>query len=281
MANFEIKTMQRHEVEFAINLAASEGWNPGLHDAASFYRCDPNGFFVGLLDDQPIGCISAVSYGGVFGFIGLYIVLPEYRGRDYGMQLWRHAMHYLQGHNIGLDGVVEQQPNYLKSGFKLAYRNIRYEGIATPSDKPHEALSDLRNINFTDLCAYDRQFFPVNREDFLRAWVAMPDAAGLVYQQQGQIQGYGVIRQCRHGHKIGPLFADSSQIAEDLFPGLMAKVSPGATIFLDVPEPNPTALALVKRHQMSKVFETARMYTQQAPTINLNGLYGVTTFELG
>jgi len=35
---------------------------------------------------------------------------------------------YLEGRNIGLDGVVSQQDNYKKSGFKLAYRNIRHEG---------------------------------------------------------------------------------------------------------------------------------------------------------
>ncbi len=49
-------------MDFAIQLAAKEGWNPGLHDAECFYRTDPDGFFIGLLDEnQPVGCISAVS----------------------------------------------------------------------------------------------------------------------------------------------------------------------------------------------------------------------------
>ncbi len=32
---------------------------------------------------------------------------------------------------------------------------------------------------------------------------------------------------------------------------------------------------------MQPVFETARMYSRNNPTIDLNAVYGVTTFELG
>ena len=73
--------MSRTDVEFAIRLAADEGWNPGLHDAAAFFDADPEGFLVGILDGRPIGCISAVRYPDRFGFIGLYIVVPEHRGK--------------------------------------------------------------------------------------------------------------------------------------------------------------------------------------------------------
>ncbi len=128
-----IRTMERSEVDFAVGLAANEGWNPGLYDADCFFKTDPNGFFIGLLDGEPIGCISGISYNGGFGFIGFYIVIPERRGQGYGIKLWNTALAYLKGHNVGLDGVVAQQSNYKKSGFALAYRNIRYEGVAAPS----------------------------------------------------------------------------------------------------------------------------------------------------
>jgi len=52
--------MRRDEIDFATALAASEGWNPGLHDAKCFYYVDPHGFLIGLLNGEPIGCISAV-----------------------------------------------------------------------------------------------------------------------------------------------------------------------------------------------------------------------------
>ncbi len=81
LPNYEIRTMTRPEFDTAIEWAAAEGWNPGLHDAATFHGADPDGFLVGLIDGEPIASIFAVKYGATFAFIGGYIVKPEWRGR--------------------------------------------------------------------------------------------------------------------------------------------------------------------------------------------------------
>jgi hypothetical protein len=54
-----------------------------------------------------------------------------------------------------------------------------------------------------------------------------------------------------------------------------------STIFLDIPEPNKAAMDLANEYGMAKVFETARMYNKEQPDIFLDGIFGVTTFELG
>ena len=128
-----IRTMRRDEVDLAVEWAAAEGWNPGLHDAGCFLAADPQGFLVGELDGEPVAVISAVRYGRDFGFVGFYIVRPGARGRGYGLAIWGEAMRRLEGRNVGLDGVVEQQANYRKSGFELAHRNVRYEGRGSGS----------------------------------------------------------------------------------------------------------------------------------------------------
>ncbi|MGO9719128.1 MAG: GNAT family N-acetyltransferase, partial [Methylocella sp.] len=94
------------------------------------------------------------------------------------------------------------------------------------------------------------------------------------------LEGYGVLRACRRGFKIGPLFADDPHIAGTLFQGLASRV-PGQPIFLDTPEANPAAIELAKRHGMEPVFETARMYTKGSPAERIDRCFGVTTFELG
>ena len=123
-----IRNTSEHELNLALEWAAAEGWNPGLDDTKCFYAADPKGFLLGELDGKPIGCISAVAYDNAYGFLGLYIVAPEYRGKGFGLKLWHAAMAYMNGRNIGLDGVLAQQANYRKSGFTLAYRNIRHQG---------------------------------------------------------------------------------------------------------------------------------------------------------
>jgi hypothetical protein len=49
MDGYRCRTMTRDDVALAVDWAAQEGWNPGLHDAASFHAADPKGFFVGEL----------------------------------------------------------------------------------------------------------------------------------------------------------------------------------------------------------------------------------------
>ncbi|MEX3936256.1 GNAT family N-acetyltransferase [Paraburkholderia phymatum] len=275
-----VRTMTADEVDRVIEWAAIEGWNPGPHDARCFRAADPNGFFVGVLRGEPVGSISAVAYDARFGFIGLYIVKPEFRGKGLGLRIWQHGIAYLGERNIGLDGVVAQQPNYRKSGFALAYRNIRFQGIAEAGIAGSAALLDAHALPLDQLSAYDRRFFPAPRDSFLREWIGQPDAVALADVVDGQMRGFGVLRRCREGRKLGPLFADDAQIAETLFTALVARC-PGETVTLDVPEPNPAAVALAVRHGMTSVFETARMYTKEAPDIPLAEVFGVTSFELG
>lgn len=281
--DYTIRTMSRKEVDIAIEWAAAEGWNPGFHDAGCYYTADPSGFLIGLIGDEPIATISAIKYSESFGFIGFYIVKPEYRGKRYGIQVWNAALKYLEGRNIGLDGVVAQQDNYKKSGFKLAYRNIRYEGvlgdaISLPSDSE---VIELSRLPFEVIESYDRQFFPEKRSKFIRSWISQPECFSLGIMQNGNLSGYGIIRACRVGYKIGPLLADSPELAEALFLAITSKVKTAEPVFLDVPEVNQSAMALAERYNMKISFETARMYTGEIPDLPLNRLYGVTSFEIG
>lgn len=276
-----IRTLSRAELEIPLRWAAQEGWNPGLYDAEAFHAADPEGFFGAFLDDEPIGSLSAVSYGGRFGFLGLYIVKPEHRGQGHGMRLWRTAMEYLRGQAVGLDGVVERQADYGRSGFALAYRNVRYQGIAPGRmPRPTEAVP-LAALPFEAVARYDAELFPVPRPTFLRPWIGQPGSAAFGLPRGDGLEGYGVIRKCHSGWKIGPLFADSPDGAETLFLALRNHAGPGEPVLLDVPEPNADAVALAARHGMTVVFETARMYQGAIPATPLARVFGITTFELG
>jgi len=279
--NFIIKKMAREEVDIAIEWAANEGWNPGLHDADCYYSADPNGFLVGYLGNKPIATISVIKYGKSFGFLGFYIVKPEYRGKGYGIQIWNAGLKYLEGRNIGLDGVLVQQNNYKKSGFKLAYRNIRYEGSGGGNLPENSDIVKLSTLPNDTIDSYDRLFFPEKRSQFIKSWINQPDCHALGIMQNGKIAGYGVIRGCRTGYKIGPLFADRKDFAESLFLALKSKAKESESIFLDIPEVNQAAVALAEHYDMRVSFETARMYTGKVPDIPLNRLFGVTSFEIG
>jgi GNAT superfamily N-acetyltransferase len=277
----EIRAMTLPELETVLDWAASEGWNPGLQDAASFHAADPGGFLLGTLDGEPVASIFAVRYGARFGFIGGYIVRPGFRGKGLGMAIWRAGMSRLEGRNVGLDGVPAQQANYARSGFKLAHRNVRYEGRGSDVP-PADRVLPLGPQDMGDVLLYDRAFFADDREQFMRCWLQQAGSVAFgVRDTGGALLGYAVLRPCRAGFKIGPLCAESPEVAEELMQAVRGRVPADEPVFLDVPEPNAAAVALALRHGMRACFETARMYTGEDPGLPLARQYGITTFELG
>lgn len=279
---YVVRPATRKELEIMTEWAAKEGWNPGLYDADAFYSIDKNGYLLGLLENIPIACLSAVSHCEDFGFLGFYIVRPEYRGKGYGIKIWNKAIKYLSTQNIGLDGVVSQQENYKKSGFRLAFRNIRFGGHGS-DEKSHKNknIKLLSDINFDLVCKYDKKIFLHDRKTFLNLWIKQPKSLAIGYVENKKLLGYGMVRKCRVGYKVGPLFTNSQKIAQALFERVRIFVGKKNLIYLDVPEPNKEAVALAKKYQMKSMFETARMYTKEFPRIPINKIFGVTTFEVG
>lgn len=277
----DVRPMSLDDLRLALSWAADEGWNPGLDDSEPFLAADPPGFFMGWLDGEPAVSIAAVAYGEAYGFIGLYICRPDLRGHAIGARLVRTALDRLSDRPVGIDGVMARVANYERLGFTLAHRNFRYEGSI---DQAMPLDPRIRNIDAklaSQVSALDTRMFGCPRSGFIDAWLTpVQSRSGVALVSNGEVTGYGVVRDCVIGHKIGPLFAPTVDDADAILRSLSA-LRPGGTFFLDVPEPNGDGLKLAQRHGMSVVFETARMYRGGEWTPPLSQTFGVTSFELG
>jgi GNAT superfamily N-acetyltransferase len=279
MSDLQIRNLRPEEISIAVDWAAAEGWNPGLSDAACFAIPDAQGFFVGELGGEPVATVSCVNYDDRFAFLGFYIVRADLRGSGHGLRIWNAAIAHARP-RIGLDGVVAQQDNYKKSGFQLAYANIRYGGTVAAPPRPPADVVALDTIPFALIDADDATVFPAPRSAFLRAWIKTSGHVGRALLRDGKLAAWGVIRPCRTGRKIGPLVADDREAAEAVVQALLASAD-GGEVFLDVPAVNREAIALTEQLGLKPVFETARMYTGPIPPLRLDRVFGVTSFELG
>lgn len=290
MTSLDIRPASQSEFATAINWAADEGWNPGLDDLSAFYRADPEGFLMGWIKGLPVSSISVVRYGQTHGFLGFYIVHPDWRGTGVGIATWNAGMAHLTDRIVGLDGVVAQQQNYARSGFQFAGTNIRFTGVPqhTVPATSQSAIRPAVQADRPDILAYQKPFFPADRETFMGHWVLPPKAGtsngsrqSLVAVDGDRLTGLGTIRECRSGYKIGPLFDDDAATATALFQSLCDLTPQDAEVSLDVPEGNAPAMAMAERASLQPVFQTARMWKGDKPDPQTSRTFGLTTFELG
>ena len=117
-----IDSLSFHELDFEgvktlVKWAEEEGWNPGPNDAEVYYATDSEGYYGFYDEDTLIAGGAIVSYNGEFGFMGLFIVKPEFRGQKIGRKFWYRRRDTLlsrlkEGASIGM--VLLQCSHFMK-----------------------------------------------------------------------------------------------------------------------------------------------------------------------
>ncbi|MVU75888.1 GNAT family N-acetyltransferase [Nocardia sp. ET3-3] len=262
-----------------VGWAAAEGWNPGARDTTAFFAQDPDGFFLGRVNGVPATAVSVVNYGDEFAFLGFYLVREDLRGRGFGLATWEAGMKHAGDRVVGLDGVPDQQDNYRRSGFELAYRSARFTG-SPRLPLPDDSVTALAATDFAVLHPYDSACQPADRPEFLSAWLAEPGHRTFARIVGGTVTGYATLRPARDSLRVGPLFADGPEDARQLLAALAAHAA-GMPLAVDVPLCNDAAVRLMEEAGLRPSFETARMYTGPVREHHRDRIFGVTTLELG
>jgi GNAT superfamily N-acetyltransferase len=267
-AGLSLGPMRREEADILAGWAADEGWNPGKADIGIAWATDPDAFVALHQGSELAGGGTIFSYDGRFGFMGLFIVRRELRGAGLGSKLWHHRLKRVQerllpGAPIGMDGVFAMVPFYERGGFVLAYRDLRFEGIARGAANPQARSLDPSMFALVE--TFDRAYVPAPRSSFLGQWMFQSGAHAIGLMEKDRLVGYGVARPARMGYKLGPVFAERLDVAERMIGALMAKIAG---------EP-------VQQFGLKEVFGCARMYHGADPKLPVQNIYGVTSFEFG
>lgn len=282
-ADCSIGPMRADEVPTLTAWAAAEGWNPGLGDVDVAWAFDPGAFIALRRGDELIGGGTVLSYDGAYGFMGLFIVRADERHRGLGDLLWHHRRDLLRrrlqpGAAIGMDGVFDLVPYYERGGFRLAYRDLRFDGIARGAPDP--GVVDGARLEPARVEAFDRRHCVAPRPAFLRGWLAAPGVRSAGLLRDDELVAFAALRPCLVGHRFGPVHAATVDDAARVMGHLMAAVD-GEPVQLDVPEPNEAALALASGWSMTESFGCARLYLGPMPQLPVGRIFGVTSFEFG
>ena len=287
-----IRALEKADLPTVIAWARAERFAPGIGDVAIYRHTDRQGLWVGCLADRPIGCIAGVRYNPEYGFIGLFLVQPEHRGKGYGRKLWAHALEHLSGLGcIGIEAAPDRITDYASWGFVPASPTRRWQRLSAVAEEPItlesiEGLSLIKGaaIPQAAIQAYDAQREPSPRPHFLADWLGHPAGTVLaLIDGNGACHGFGRIRPCLlqpgEGWRIGPLLADTPELAQRLLTSLLHS-HPGI-VLLDAPAANTQADSLLEGLGFAVVEESLRMYRGAPPNVSLNDVYGLACLELG
>ncbi|KAG2183776.1 hypothetical protein INT43_006787 [Umbelopsis isabellina] len=299
--------------------AAAEHWNPGTEGRELvdvFYKSLPRSFYLAIAPDMNdpekenvVASVCAATYGDEMGWIGFYISSPEHRGKGYGLAIFNHALKVIGNKaTVGLDGVLAQVKNYQKSGFtnsvfesqrraaKIEHFTSRLSNFETFGDT---SITSIAEIPFAELDALDAKYSGFRRPTFLRNWIDFHTNKeeygrfSCAVTENGQLLGYGCVRPAAESFRVGPLFAESPQVAKTILYHLANSVakalsspnqipSTSPVLDLDICAGNANSVSLFDELEipMSEV-TTIRMYKGKQPVVDISGVYAPATYELG
>ena len=289
-----IKPMCDDDIDFVTEISRKEGFVPGIGDLGIYKNTDKQGLWVGWLNDNPIGCIAGVRYNENYGFLGLFLVLENYRGRGFGLQLWKKALdHLIDLPCVGLEAAPDRIADYSKWGFSVSSKTTRWQllgdGKFLDERFRSEDLNDFSFVEGSSIPSNAVEKFDETRENtprphFLSNWLKHPAGKVIaVIDKYGRCHGFGRIRPCLlkrgDGWRIGPLMADNPKLLTILLKKLIES-HPGL-IIIDAPGLNKSASELFKDLGFESQSETFRMYRGYQPPVSMKDVYGLACLELG
>lgn len=215
--------------------------NRGLEDARTHYISASASAWLHVIPASSAtaeGCVVPFVFDNGTGWIGFFCIKEGFRGNGYGRSLFQTCLDHFVSRAVrfvGLDAVTEQKPTYERRGF-VSKGTIRLMTRRSVHELPTGKGSVVTGASSGGLGRSVIEIDKVSGEDLLqselactglkrsRLWThgALSDRSDVFgyamtsQQEQHALQGWIVVRSCPDGHRFGPLYAESAEVASQL-----------------------------------------------------------------
>jgi GNAT superfamily N-acetyltransferase len=242
-----IRRFERGDVDFAVRQKLREGWAVNRERFEVYLAHDPDGCFVALDGERPVGMVTTSCFGES-AWIGNLIVEPGFRSRGIGRALMEHGLESLRTRGaatIRLEGDPDGIPLYRKLGFVDEFDSCRF-ALAASSGRRAAGGSPVETMRAGELgeaAALDAEIFGANRRRFLELVLACAELA-LVRRRDEKIAAYLLAVPTDRGLRLGPCVARSEADARTLVSAAISAAG-DRPVLVGVPAPNVDALRML------------------------------------
>lgn len=244
-----IRQMTIGDIDLAMNLKDQVGWNQTPDDIRRLIEYEPDGCFIAEFDGVPVGTVSTTSYGTKLAWIGMMLVLPEYRRRGIARKLMQTSIDYLRGQGvtcIKLDATPLGQPLYEQLGFHAEWGFQRWEREG--ENAPEFSLGgDLS----AQPVATDKVAFGADRS----RWLVSVALGCRVFTTSS---AFGMLRPGSVATYLGPVVSGNSSEVESMIGEMLLTVE--GRVVWDIPTGNEVSEQLASKHGFQPVRQLLRMW---------------------
>jgi len=278
---FQIRVLTPKDYTFAVELANTMNWNMAPEDFYYMAKLEPNGSFLVVDEDKPVGVATCIGYGRV-GWFGNLIVDPAYRNRGAGGMLVRHAVDYLHAmgaETVGLYAYPHLKEFYSRLGFTsdVDFALLHAEGVLPVEGAGAHRIEDA---HLKKIAAFDSQFFGGDRSRLIDSIVLETGNAGYYVSDRGHVVGYIAAPIYQSMAWIGPLVCVPSRfdVAGKLVSSVLTKLA-GKSVYAVVPKGDTVLLDLLSSIGFKEEFMVTRMYS--GVSLAKNCIYLAESLERG
>jgi GNAT superfamily N-acetyltransferase len=251
-----IRPMGPPDIPAAMRLKQSAGWNQTAQDWANILALEPEGCWVYEAEGQVAASTTVICYGQDLAWVGMVLVLPEFRGRGFARELMVHAMRFLEQRGVRavrLDATDMGRPLYSKLGFRDECGIERWAAPAIAIPPPAAPICAAPWQNAAELTALDRQAFGTDRARVLGCLAECFPTESLSGRK-----GFALARPGENAHFLGPCVASDSETAHGLIEILLSGQA-GEAVFWDLLPENAEAVRLAQQFGFSCKRRLVRM----------------------
>jgi GNAT superfamily N-acetyltransferase len=243
--------MTAADVPAAMRLKDAAGWNQTAEDWRNLLAIEPRGCWVEEIDEAGAktvaGSTTLVCYGRDLGWIGMVLVLPEFRGRGIARRLMEHALGFAEENAVrclALDATDMGWPLYRDLGFEDEAAIERWTlqvPLAGSLQEADPSTGDVVNVErLATIMELDRPAFGADRGRMIEQIVRScgPDV-------WAASQGYLLSRPGSKARFLGPCVAKEPQVARAMIAALLRRHR-GETVFWDLLPANAAARELAE-----------------------------------
>jgi len=245
--DLQIRQMSSDDVSDAMRLKKAAHWNQVPQDWTGFIGIEPEGCFVGELDDRVVTTATNFNYAHRFGWIGMILVDPTQRRKGIATRMMERSITYLESLPCPcqkLDATDAGAKVYEKIGFVVEYQVERWTHPGSPrgsGETPDVCGMTMEHLDI--ISEWDSEIFGASRKRLLK-WYIENSAPSLLLGTPNDPKGFLVGRPGSGAFQLGPLAAEDSEVASALIQAYLTHLN-GQPMIADISLANPEAKDLL------------------------------------